>query len=112
MKKVKVFDTEVTVYNDKDLEISAATIHNANLLWKCKTREYIEKNGDMGSCVLGAGIDVYHLPKRARKPKTITIINAPSMAQGSICWEHSVKDIIQYLKDNGIEAHYNCGWMD
>lgn len=113
MKKVEICkDHEVIAYTDKDLEGYFNIIRNAKLLWLYRVEDYIKRNGDLGTCVCGAGISVYYLPKRARNPQKLMIINSPSIAQGSMSWEDSVGVVIKYLKDNGIEAHYSCGSMD
>jgi hypothetical protein len=114
MKKFKYAEIsdEYTAYNDVDIATFGDIIKQASEMWKEKTLEYYHKNGDVGTCVLGACIEVYYLGKRCRIPTTRCIIGTPDVAQGSITWEHSVDEVIKYLKENGVEARYNCGFMD
>jgi hypothetical protein len=116
MKKVTLYGEEIIVYAAEDLYYTnntpADAITKAKELWNSKTQEYVKNNGDIGTCVLGAGIEVWFLPTKCKKPRKLMIIGQPCCAQGSICWEHSVDEIIAYLKEYGIEANYNCGFMD
>lgn len=114
MKKFRYYasNEEYTAYNNSDIAKFSDVIKCASEMWKEKAQEFHNKNGDVGTCVLGAGIEVHYLGKRCRKPRMLRIIDVPSVAQGSITWEHSVDEIIKYLKDSGIEAIYNYGFMD
>lgn len=112
MKKVDLYGKEVVVYDKKDLSEKADIISEAKAMWDAKTKEYVEKNGDMGSCVVGAGIVIHYLGPRCRKPVIENIILSPACAQGSLSWESSVKEVLLFLKNNGIEATYEHGWMD
>ena len=90
------------------------TIQRAKHLWAKRCKEHYQKHGDTGTCVLGASIDCYIIPYKCRKYKPYCLISAHDVAcsQGASNWENSVKEVIDYLKENGIEAHYNCGHMD
>jgi hypothetical protein len=115
MKKVKLYENrEVTAYNAEDLNTKNEIINRAISIWHDKCKEFEIVNGDMGTCVLGAGIEVYFLYPRCRKPKQFMIISASQVTgcQGSIVWEKSVEEVVKFLKENGIEAQYNCGYMD
>jgi len=98
----------------------------ARTMWNDRVYKYMDKLGHFGrcdkaqcctcptgSCVLGAGIEIYVLrSSRHRNVEHINIINAPGYNQGSLQWEESEKDIVAFLKNNGIECRYNCGRMD
>lgn len=86
----------------------------AETLWNKKIRDYREslrkakKFDDPGSCVIGAGIEISNVLR-----KQIAFIRVPKSAgQGSITWEQSVGDVVQYLRDHGLDARYECGRMD
>lgn len=116
MAKVKVHwqPEKITAYTQDDLSRFQPIIEKAKALWRAKTREYVSKNGDVGSCVLGAGIYAYVLSPQSTEPKDIMIIRANEIAcaQGSITWEHSKDEVMEFLKQNGIETGYEWGFMD
>jgi hypothetical protein len=102
------------VYKDKDLKEKAGIISQARALWRLRCEEYVAKHGDVGSCVIGAGIEVDYLPPRCRHVRCKCIISADDVAaaQGSITWETSTDEVLKFLRDNGIEAYYNPGRMN
>ena len=107
----------VQVFEKDDLHKLNSVINEASNLWEKLTKEYIDQNGDQGSCVIGAGIEVLVIPQRTpklKKLKAVKIIDQPRCAQGSICWEgQRLKDVQAFLKENGIvNSKYNAGWMD
>jgi hypothetical protein len=89
-------------------------IESARALWAKRIQEYYEELGrDMGSCVIGAGFEVYVLlNNRKRKPVKLCFLYPPTRYQGSMLWERSYKEILVYLKSNGIDCHYNWGAID
>jgi hypothetical protein len=105
---------EYTAYNDKDLASFTDVINKATAMWRERCKNHFVKHGDTGTCVMGAGIVVEYIAPRCRKSKRLTIISANSVAsaQGSTNWEESEDDIVAYLKENGVECSYYCGWMD
>ena len=116
MKVMKLYSSateEVKVYQDCDLKDNPA-IDCAKTLWRDRCQEYLDKNGDQGTCVLGAGISVHYLGPRCRRPSSKMIIEACEVcrAQGSLVWEKSVDEVLAYLKSKGIEAWYSPGFMD
>lgn len=64
-----------------------------------------------GSCVIGAGIYVWYKAPRCRRARRLFIIY-PSGEQRSRVWESGVADVIEYLKEFGIEAEYASGRLD
>lgn len=102
--------------NYKDAEIQSAefraVVEEARQLWSEKIEAYIAERGDRGSCVLGAGIYVNHIPKGCRNPRKMRIIYPPTPYQGSCAWEHSAQEIVDFLKSKGIECFFEYGVLD
>lgn len=104
---------DTKVYRNADLKENATYIAQAAELWSKRCAEYMCRRGDRGSCVLGAGIAVNYRPPRCRKSIRQTIIGVPYTAgQGSLTWEDSVEEIINFLAIRGIESFYEPGHMD
>ena len=105
---------QITAYQDADLVKFQNAIDCAKTLWRDRCQAYLDKNGDQGTCVLGAGITIEYLPPRCRTPCANTIIEASEIcaAQGSLVWEDSIKEVLSYLEGRGVEARYNPGRMD
>ncbi len=103
-----------TSITDAELAAAASTIAAARDLWTARCNEYHEKNGDQGTCVLGAGIAVDYRAPRCRRSQQLIIIPAHSVtgAQGASVWEASVKEVLGFLKERGIDARYAAGNMD
>ena len=115
MKPYPTADYVARVYTDKDLADFNFKIlkDQAAELWDQRCAEYVAKNGDVGSCVLGAEIQVLYKAPRSRKARWIKFLDVPpSAAQGSCTWEASVKEVCAWLKAHGIEAQYHYGHMD
>lgn len=105
---------ERKIYKAKELEKFTIIVAQGKRRWAelCE-REY-QSNGDQGTCVLGAGIAVYCIPPRCRKPIEKILIHAHdvSRAQGSVTWEKSVYGIIDELRAKGLDCYYAQGRMD
>lgn len=99
---------------DTNSERFKSIVQEATTLWKAKCESNYAEHGDNGSCVLGAGIYVYFIPKGHRKEEKRMIICASdvSCCQGSLNWEIGINDILSYLKENGIDAKFEYGTMD
>ena len=91
-----------------------SVINRARALWHYRCDQDYHKNGDSGTCVLGAGIAVPLLPKGCRNPRKHMVISADevSCCQGSLNWERSVEEIIAILKPHLPGVHYASGRMD
>lgn len=103
------------VYRPADIETPEfkAAVKEASDLWYQRCKEYVEKNGDVGSCVLGSGIALEFKGKGKRKVETLVIITPQSPAQGSCTWESSVQEIIDLLATKGIvDCWYTPGRLD
>lgn len=101
-------------YKLADLAALAPVIEEARVMWLARTTKHIAERGDEGTCVLGAGIAVHHLPPRCRKPLTRIVISADEFpAQGASTWESSVREVLAFLASKGVEdAWYSPGRMD
>lgn len=102
--------SDYPVYRDTDLELIAPTVNEAKKLWKDLQDEKFKKDGDTGSCILGAGISVNYLGPRKRKAVR-KLLFGPSY-QGCGTFEPSVEQVVQFLKEKGVEAYYFAGRMD
>lgn len=102
------------VYKEKEIAAKAPIIAAAKELWAKRCAEYLATRGDQGSCVLSAGIAVEAVPSRCRVSRPMMLIRAGAVtsAQGSMVWESSSAEVLAFLKENGIEAYYDCGRMD
>lgn len=100
--------------NQVELAKYRKVIDEAREMWEKSAREYYDKNGDTGSCVIGAGIKIEVIPPRCRKPRAMMLISANEVArcQGSLHWEHNVQTVVNYLRDNGLNAFFDYGRMD
>jgi hypothetical protein len=109
-------DHEPVTYTNADLSQREfqASVNRAKDLWKRQCDKYISEHGDQGTCVLGAGIEVWYLAPRCRIHRTHMIISQHQVtgAQGSLVWEASVNEVLAFLKSEGIIAFYNQGRMD
>lgn len=105
----------LTAYKQTEIDAMYATIELAKAQWKKSCASYFKKNGDkIGSCVLGAGIAIWGIPKGMRKARRLVIIDAWSVSPGqsSLIWEHGVDAVVAFLKKSGIDAYYVPGRMD
>lgn len=118
MKTIKrgLGGADIVAYQDADLEDIGLQqiLGEAKRDWADRIATYVHQHGDVGSCVLGAGIAVWYLPPRCRKPRKKVIINPHVIVpyQGSVTWEVSANIIVDYLKKNGIECWFEYGRMD
>jgi hypothetical protein len=103
------------IYKQQDMtDQFKETIFRAKKMWMAICKENFEKDGDKGSCVLGAGITIMLLLPKCRKPRRTMIIasNEVAQCQGSANWEKGNQQVLSFLSKNGIEAAYECGNMD
>lgn len=101
-RKVLVWGNRtVRVYSDEELDRLKSVFNEAYRLWKTWGK-------DEGSCAIGCGVAVYHLPPRCRKPRVKIVVPTPFLGDGS----RSVKIALNYLAAKGVVAHYECGRMD
>lgn len=68
------------------------------------------QNSDEGTCVLGAGIAVYGIRPRCRKPVMMTLTRQPF--QGNVGSYRASQRALRWLQNQGVEAFWNDGAMD
>lgn len=114
MKTISYRSETIECYQDADLKDPnfLDICKKAKQLWVQRCNEYINKNGEAGTCVVGAGFAVWYLPPRARKPQQKMVIVPPKNLQRSITWESSKDEIMGFFKENAIEVEYKMGAMD
>ena len=71
-----------------------------------------EANGfdDRGTCVLGAGIEVWHVKPGGRIANPTVVIR--QVVQGNVSSYAAAKPAIEFLREQGISARWNDGRMD
>ena len=72
--------------------------------WRANGRE------DAGTCVLGAGIEVWVVEPRARAAKPRVVIG--QVSQGNVSSHAAAKPALEFLLAQGIEARWFDGRMD
>lgn len=113
MKTVK----GIVCYEEVDLTCNGnlvRAIMEAKQVWSKACAEFIRLRGDVGSCVLGAGISIDYIPKGKRSPRRLMVISQYDVAraQGSVVWEDSKDLALEVFKEHGIATHYSWGSMD
>lgn len=83
----------------------APVIEQARAMWRARCDAYQARHGDVGTCVLGAGI-------ADDTGRTLVRAIDVCQAQGASVWEDSVEEVVAFLGSNGIPCHYNPGFMD
>ena len=66
---------------------------------------------DEGSCCLGVGVSVYHLPPRARQPRKVQVIQWNG-SQGDLEAARTKGIPLRALSELGVDGVYDCGRMD
>jgi hypothetical protein len=101
-------------YDQKSLDLYSNQIEEAKNMWRLRCEEYFDKHGDVGTCVLGAGIAVHFLSDVKKISKVLIIISQHdvSHAQGSVVWEDGVGEVVYYLNKLGLDCYYFAGRMD
>jgi len=109
-KKTVIFDgideKEYTYYTMEDLKELYDVFDQALQVWGVAALE----EGDKGTCVRGAGIKVYMLPKGCRYVRECMVVSQP--VQGNLTLTKTVGPALQLLKNEGIECWYTEGYMD
>lgn len=105
------FNSKETIncYQREDLAKFAGFIKHARDIWY---DEWVKQGSkDEGTCCGGKGIEVWYFAPRKQTPETTNIVSC-NWVQGNLSAARSVKPALAYLKECGIEASYNDGWMD
>ena len=106
-------DSAIGIYQEKDLVGMLPHLVEAALLWSKLCADEVAKNGDRGSCVIGAGIAIWFKGPRKRNEEERIVIPTPyTSLQGSFTWETSVDQVVKFLAQKGITAHYAPGRLD
>lgn len=91
-------------------------VSNARDLWLKASKEAFADDGeqDLGSCIMGDGISMRVILPRCRIPTSKMLISAREVqqCQGSLHYERCKSVAVEYLRENGIDAYYDSGWMD
>lgn len=89
-------------------------VSEAKELWANKAKESYKEMGDVGPIIMGDGIMASLIPKRCRKPQNIIIISSAEVAscQGNAHYERHASEIVEFLKEKGVECWYHYGMMD
>ena len=105
---------DVQTYRDKDLNSYwfNEAIRTSKGRWSNRITSYVKENGDRGACTLGAGIYVWYVPPKCRKPRPRLILAPPAATQGEHAWTHSAQDVVDYLKSQDIYCWFNNGRLD
>ena len=110
MKKMKRYNGEVIdAYQVKDLETQSLILRQAKQIWY---ETWVAQGSiDEGSCCGGKGLEVYFVQPRQRYPRTRNVVSC-DWVQGNLSASRSHGPALEYLKEHGINAWYNDGWMD
>lgn len=102
------------IYKTKELEQFKSLIEQAKTMWIDLAQKEFQSKGDSGCCVIGAGLEVYVLPPRCKHPQSLQLIsfNEVSPCQGESAVQNTSKQIVEFLKQHGLETRYNYGRMD
>ena len=110
MKKMELYDGEVVdVYQTQDIQDNMPHLLRAEQIWH--ETWIAQGRRDEGSCCGGKGLSVEFVRPRQRYPREINVVSC-NWVQGNVSASKSHGPALQYLKDNGINARYNDGWMD
>jgi len=100
---------DVECYRSKDLLKIQDTLLSAEHIWY---DEWQAQGGeDEGTCCGGKGLEVYVVEARGRTAKPTNIVRC-YFVQGNLSASRSCGPALEYLKNLGIDASYNDGWMD
>jgi hypothetical protein len=114
MKKMEVYDGQggekvINAYQPKDLEPKLSIFRMAELIW---WETWVAQGSiDEGSCCGGKGLEVDFVRPRQRYPRRRNVVGC-NFVQGNVAAYKSHGPALEYLKENGIDAKYNDGWMD
>ena len=105
-------DTKVYRFADLHKPEVEAVLKKAQEMYTKACTAYFKAHGDGGSCVLGNGIYLAVKPPKARRVFRLQIAfpRGGGQSEGA---SYACKDpVLAYLKENGIDAWYECGRMD
>jgi hypothetical protein len=100
------------VYRREEPGALKPVIEEARELWIKRAEEFQKSGESDGSAVLGAGIASLTLFDEERRPRMREIISAPLTMQGSLSWESSLPEVLEYLYRHGVYGYYIEGRLD
>ena len=114
MKKFTLFagthwEQVVDAYQVKDLQPKLEILRMAEWIWY--DTWVAQGSIDEGSVCGGKGLEVVCVRPRERYPRSRNIVSC-NFVQGNVAAAKSHGPALEYLKENGINATYNDGWMD
>jgi hypothetical protein len=74
-------------------------------------RDLAASGGDRGTCVLGAGLAVWYLAPRKRRPVLRVLVSPPGQADCAWCAEGATRLLRTFLPE-GAEVEFEYGRMD
>jgi hypothetical protein len=93
----------------KDLQQKAHILRKAEQIW---FETWVAQGSvDQGSCCGGKGLEASVIKPRQRYPRTRNVVSC-NFVQGNISAQNSHGPALEFLRENGIDATYNDGWMD
>ena len=99
----------VTALSDDDMASLQPEFDRIRIEWY---REWVRRGSvDEGSCCLGVGVSVFHLPGRKRTPVRKQVISW-TWSQGDLEADRTRHLPLGMLADLGVPGFYNCGFMD
>jgi hypothetical protein len=110
----RVYGGDRKVYRFSDLHDPKveAVLKKAQDMYTKACQAHFKKHGDFGSCVLGNGLAIAVKPPKARSVFKLLICSPRGGGQSESAG-YSCKDpVLAFLKENGIDAWYECGRMD
>ncbi len=104
-------DQRVDAFEYTDLYHAVETSDTLKEAERIMHKEH-EANGydDRGTCVLGAGIEVWVVKPGGRIANPEVVIS--QVAQGNVSSHAAAKPAIEFLREQGINARWNDGRMD
>lgn len=111
----RVWNTDdVKVYRFADLHQPEVekVLNKAQEMYTKACKAYFKEHGDYGSCVMGNGIYIAVKPPKKRNVYRLEICRPIGGGQSEGASYHCKDPVLAYLKENGIDAWYECGRMD
>jgi len=102
------------VYQDSDFTPEFwQKVEEAKAFWCQRIEEWHQSSrGEDFFGAKGARIWVNYLPPRHRNPKIMEILTPPLYWNNMCAWYSSGKEVVQFLKDRGIDCGFFRGYDD
>lgn len=105
-KRIRALEKQGLTTSDAQgvLEAQLLMVEKFKQEWKDLCKANFQRDGDRGSCVLGAYVEI--------AGHQVTQWDV-AQAQGASNWEVGLEALMQkYRNQYKVEVHYSCGWMD